>query len=288
MFFVTGLSDRGGSGDERAELLQRALDVARASCGPEEARQVLADLTVAAASAVPGAHYAGITVATARRRVAAPAVSHDYAAILDAIQERRRQSPCLDATRRSTVIYVSDLHDDYRWPRYRDDAIRQTPVRSVLAVPMYSQRNNPGALNFYSEQPGAFSDEAVRIGAIYAALCAMVWTTVTIDHQHRTALESREVIGQAKGLLMERLKLDADGAFSTLRTLSQDENTPLRQVADQLIRVHRRDIAPRGTPGSLSPNASGSRPNGDGLSGEGLSQPGHRKVVDRRQPRSAR
>ena len=116
----------------------------------------------------------------------------------------------------------------------------------------------------------------------------MVWTTVTIDEQHRTALESREVIGQAKGLLMERLKLDAEGAFNTLRQLSQDENTPLRQVADQLIGLHCRDIAPRGAPESLSPNASGSRPSGDGLSGEGLSQPGHRKVADRRQPRSAR
>lgn len=284
---MPGLFDLGGSA-QRAELLQRALDVARASSSPIDARRVLGALTVAAASAVPGAQYAGITVATARRRVTTPAVSHEYAAVLDAIQERRRQGPCLEASLKTTVILISDLHDDYRWPAYRDDAIGQTPVRSVLAVPMYGERRHPGALNFYSEHPGAFGDEAARVGAVYAALCAMVWTTVVTDEQHRSALESRDVIGQAKGLLMERLKLDANGAFNTLRKLSQDENKPLRQVADQLIESHRRDIAPRGTPGSLSPPTTGSRRISDGLSGEGLSQPGRRKVADRRQPRSRR
>jgi AmiR/NasT family two-component response regulator len=95
-----------------------------------------------------------------------------------------------------------------------------------------------GALNAYASATDAFADDDRQIGLIIAdhAALALDYARVRDEAEReagelRTALQSRDVIGQAKGILMERSGLDADEAFAVLRLLSQRRNVKLREVA---------------------------------------------------------
>jgi AmiR/NasT family two-component response regulator len=90
-------------------------------------------------------------------------------------------------------------------------------------------------LNFYADQPYAFDDDAAEMGLILATHAAVGWNMVRRDEQFRSALASRDIIGQAKGMIMERFKIDAVQAFELLKRLSQSSNTPLAVVARQLV-----------------------------------------------------
>lgn len=133
------------------------------------------------------------------------------------------------------VVVIDDLGSDSRWPKYQADALAYTPVRSVLSLPMYADELSMGALNFYAERPHAFSDDSRRVAAVFAALGALAWSNVVRTQQFREALSTRDTIGQAKGILMERYDLDDHTAFNTLIKLSQSTNTPLREIARRVI-----------------------------------------------------
>jgi hypothetical protein len=78
-------------------------------------------------------------------------------------------------------------------------------------------------------------DGSVDLGLIFATHTALVWNTVQREQQFRTALVSRDNIGQAKGMLMERFDIEAAGAFELLKRVSQESNTPVAQIAQRVI-----------------------------------------------------
>jgi AmiR/NasT family two-component response regulator len=99
---------------------------------------------------------------------------------------------------------------------------------------MFKEGVSAAALNFYAESPDVFDDESVNLGLIFATHAALVWNMMRRDQQFRVALVSRDVIGQAKGRLMERFGIDAAEAFQWLKQASQDGNTPIAQVAQRV------------------------------------------------------
>jgi AmiR/NasT family two-component response regulator len=96
-----------------------------------------------------------------------------------------------------------------------------------------------GALNFYAERKYAFDADAVEAGLIVATHAALAWNLLRRDEQFRSALATRDLIGQAKGMLMERFKIDAVQAFEVLKRLSQNSNTPLVDVARDIVTADR-------------------------------------------------
>jgi hypothetical protein len=92
-----------------------------------------------------------------------------------------------------------------------------------------------GALNVYAEHPHAFDQSSKDIGRVFAAHSSVAWNSARRDEQFKNALASRDVIGQAKGMIMERYGVGAVQAFELLRKLSQDSNVPLIKVAAELI-----------------------------------------------------
>jgi transcriptional regulator with GAF, ATPase, and Fis domain len=200
----------------------------------------LAELTDAALKAMPGADCAGITIARRGGEVTTASATHYYAETLDELQHQLRQGPCLSAAWEQSVIHVRDLGADYRWPQYRLGAIARTPIRSLLCFQMFADHKTMGALNFYAENPYAFDDAAVEIGVIYATHGALAWRMLRRDREFRSALASRDIIGQAKGMIMERFGIDAVQAFELLKRLSQSSNTPVVDVARQLVEAERR------------------------------------------------
>ena len=206
---------------------------------------VVAELAEHAAAEIPGAQYAGITLTRNAKHVETPATTHHWPLLLDKIQQRHLEGPCLTAAWDEQTVHVRDLETDDRFPNYRRDALAETPIRSIMAFQLFIADESLGALNIYAEEPNAFGDESRTLGLIFAAHSSVAWNSARRESQFQKALASRDVIGQAKGMIMERYRVDAVQAFELLRKLSQNSNVPLTAVASDLVA------------GRLSPNGDG-------------------------------
>lgn len=109
--------------------------------------------------------------------------------------------------------------------RYRDTALERTPVRSVLCFRLFGEGRPLAALNFTARRPGAFTDDSIEMGLIFASHLTLAWNTINREQHFQSALASRDIIGQAKGMLMERFDIDAVAAFDLLARLSQQTNS---------------------------------------------------------------
>ena len=196
---------------------------------------VIAELVEHAAVEIPGARYAGVTVTRNAKHIDTPAATHKWPILLDEIQQLHREGPCLTAAWEEKTIHVADLETDDRFPLYRRDVLEQTPIRAIMAFQLFIADETMGALNVYAEHPHAFDQTSRDIGRIFAAHSSVAWNAARRDEQFKRALSSRDTIGQAKGMIMERYGVDAVRAFEVLRKLSQDSNVPLVQVATELV-----------------------------------------------------
>jgi transcriptional regulator with GAF, ATPase, and Fis domain len=196
---------------------------------------VIAELAEHAAIEIPGAQYAGITITRNAKHIDTPAATHMWPVLLDKIQQRHGEGPCLTAAWEEKTVHVADLEADERFPLYRQDALAETPIRSIMAFQLFIAGETMGALNVYAEQPHVFDSESAVIGKIFAAHSSVAWSTARRDEQFKRALASRDTIGQAKGMIMERYGVDAVQAFELLRKLSQDSNVALHQIASELV-----------------------------------------------------
>lgn len=203
---------------------------------PEDRDVALREITGSATLLVPGAQAAWITVATRDGQVDTVSASSPEGATLDDIQRRASEGPCLAAAWRHQVMHLDDMATEVRWPRFCAEVMTETSVRSILAFELFADRYRMGALNFLSDRSGAFDDDSVETGLIMATHAALAWTMLARDKQFRSALASRDVIGQAKGMIMERFDIDAVAAFDLLRRLSQNANRTLNDVSEELVR----------------------------------------------------
>jgi GAF domain-containing protein len=159
---------------------------------------------------------------------------------VDALQHRTGEGPCLDAITQGAVIYADDLALDVRWPQLGPQATA-AGIRSVLALPLIAN-SSLGALNLYARYPAAFGVVDRGKAAILASLAGLALSAAHVheDEERRAddlhaALTTRETIGQAEGILMERERITADGAFDILRRASQHLKLKLREVAQKLV-----------------------------------------------------
>lgn len=196
---------------------------------------ILDRLTGQAVDTIPSAQYCGITVIGAKTEVSTAAAVGRYPVVLDEISRSLGEGPCLSAAHRGLDIRVDDLAADDRWPRFRSAALTQTPIRSVLSFRLFAERCSAGVLTFYAEGADAFDDESLETGSVVAAHTTLAWALLRRQEEFRAALASRDLIGQAKGVIMERFSVDAARAFQMLERLSQDTNTKLIDLAQRLM-----------------------------------------------------
>jgi GAF domain-containing protein len=167
----------------------------------------------------------------------------DLVPAIDETQYETGKGPCLDAYRHGEVNRIDSTSEDSRWPEFSKVAAR-AGVRSTLSLPMRIGDERVGALNLYSSTPARFSEAHERLGAMFAEQAAvaianteMFLTAREMSSQLEEALKTRDVIGQAKGIIMEREKITADEAFDILRTASQRRNVKLRALAEEVART---------------------------------------------------
>jgi ANTAR domain/GAF domain len=204
---------------------------------PTEIEAAMGELTESAVRAVPGASSAGITLVTKSGGVGTLSATDPEARKLDDIQRHNDEGPCLEAAWEQHMMRIDDMSHELRWPNFARDALTQTAVRSVMSFQLFKQRNEMAALNFYADRPHAFDDTSVEMGLIVATHTALAWNMLTREKQFLSALASRDLIGQAKGILMERFKITSDQAFAVLAKVSQDTNRKVSAVAEDLART---------------------------------------------------
>ena len=132
------------------------------------------------------------------------------------------------------IVRTDDFAQEQRWPRY-SPAMVDLGVRSGLSFKLYTSATTAGALNLFSLRSHAFNGESEAIGAVLAAHAASAVIASRHGEQLEAALNTRDTIGQAKGVIMERFNVDAVRAFDMLRELSQSTNTRLIDIAQRVI-----------------------------------------------------
>jgi GAF domain-containing protein len=204
-----------------------------------EMPEVLTEIVQISRRAIPGAEATSITLIRDERAFTA-AYDGQIAMDADELQYQRGYGPCLDAGRSGEVFVVTDMPTEERWPDYGRH-VAELGVRSSLSIPLPFQGATIGALNNYALTPGAFGEADVRLAEEVAAFVAIAVANAEASARAtddvtnmRRAMESRAVIEQAKGILMERYKVTSDQAFTLLTHASQRSNVKLRDVAEEL------------------------------------------------------
>ncbi|WP_304108818.1 GAF and ANTAR domain-containing protein [Mycolicibacterium bacteremicum] len=215
------------------DLAQRMADLAR-TVALQSVDDVLRDVTSAAVELIPEADTAGILLIGKDRKYQSLAATDDLPVKLDDLQMTFEEGPCVQAALDDVVVRTDDFRDEQRWPKYSPAAL-ELGVKSGLSFKLYTANRTAGALNLFSFHPNVWSAKAETTGIVLAAHAAAAILASRQTEELESAVASRDRIGQAKGIIMERFKIDDVQAFALLRKLSQDSNTRLADVADQVI-----------------------------------------------------
>jgi transcriptional regulator with GAF, ATPase, and Fis domain len=195
--------------------------------------EMLTKLTSASVALVSGADFAKISVIE-DGHLRSIAATSKLTVLLDGAQQTAGQGPCLDAINAQKPIRCGDLGTDVRWPRFARSATT-AGVRSVLCYPLGMPGVSGATLSLFGFQPGAFGASSDASAAMLANHAAMALVTEEHERQFQAALATRDIIGQAKGMIMERFGVGSARAFTMLKTLSQQTNTPVRHLAVRLV-----------------------------------------------------
>lgn len=217
------------------QLAETFGDIARTLLAAGSLDATLQRVVTAAVETVPGCDHAGISFIEGRT-VRSRATSDEVPVEVDKIQYEVDEGPCLDAMREHEVFSVDDLSVDSRWPQFSKRAAEETGVLSMLSFRLFVEQDTMGALNLYSKREAAFPEEAHHIGAVLAAHAAIAIVSARMNEQKDEAIRSRDIIGQAKGIIMARKGVSEEEAFDILRRASQRMNVKLRDIATQVTK----------------------------------------------------
>jgi hypothetical protein len=214
-------------------------DIAEQLYDADSFDDVLSRIAEAAVSTIAGCRMASVTLLQ-RSGYRTAAATDPAATAVDQAQYELREGPCLDAVDAS-MVYAQSFPDE-RWPtlasRPTESGVLSALSYRLAAASSGTDDSGGGSLNSYGVIPYAFNDTAQEIGFILAAHASVAARAVderstlqSLGRDLQQALLSRDVIGQAKGILMERLKITPEDAFDLLRRSSQQLNVKLRDVA---------------------------------------------------------
>jgi hypothetical protein len=220
------------------ELEQSLSELALALFAPGTVAGTLQRIVDLASSAIDGCDAAGIFLVEDEKVVTA-AASDPIVRELDRLQFETDEGPCLDAVSEGGSFYAVDLADEQRWRRF-GPAATELGIRSVLALRLFAP--DVSALNLYARLPLAFGADDRGKASVIATLAGLAMEAAQQRAAHEEtetnlheALQTREMIGQAQGILMERERITADEAFDVLRRASQHLNRKLREVATTVV-----------------------------------------------------
>lgn len=202
---------------------------------PVDMPATLQAITSATVDTLANVDYVSISLTRDDGQIVTLAPTAPLAAEADAMQYQLGEGPCLEAALDEPVVLSENLAGDARWPSYGPVAAK-AGLGSQVAFQFLAQHGHVrGALNLYSEQARALDAATMQIGALFATQVAITMGWVRHEEDVQAALYTREQIGMAIGILMERYRLTQEGAFNFLVRTSQTGNVKLREVAAAII-----------------------------------------------------
>jgi hypothetical protein len=210
----------------------------------------LSHVAQAAADILPGADVVSVTLRSRDGHMHTPVETDPLGTELDALQDRFDEGPCFDAAHAPGPAYrhSGDLGSESTWSRF-GPAATELGIHSALSTALLPEgrpAQMTGALNIFSRTRHTLGSEMDRDRALllatHAALAVSATEVVRLSElremQLRQAIDSRDIIGQAKGILMHRRGISADEAFDLLRRTSQDLNIKLAELARTITDRH--------------------------------------------------
>jgi hypothetical protein len=239
--------------DQNVELLRalrNAADTLVARQSIRDLETTLGRIVFAAVETVPGADAGGISI-TESGHVGSRVPTGPDVGKLDQLQSTLAEGPCITAVVEppdNGVVHAGDLAsapDSDRWPNFAPQAAGQG-YRSILSTQLSTEGGMRAALNLYSREPHVFDESAQTLAGLFSVQAALLLYGAEHAAQMEKALGTRDMIGQAKGILMERFDVDDDRAFQMLVRASQDTNVKLADVARWLTSPEGRRGAEQG------------------------------------------
>lgn len=232
---MVGLAPEEGPIDFDVRLSNVLADVARSLEQTHDDLDATLNGICDAARLIPGAEDAGITLILNANRFGSRGQTGPIPDQIDRLQEKIKQGPCVDAARKVEMVRVDDMRTERRWPKF-SPAAADAGVRSMLSFQLWVEDSHLGALNMYSTATNAFDESSEEIAGPLAAHASVALAGARREEQLREAVDSRDLIGQAKGMLMQHYSINADQAFDLMTKLSQERNVKLRQLAETITK----------------------------------------------------
>jgi GAF domain-containing protein len=224
--------ESGLTPDEQFAVLAQRL---RAGKNAAEIQQIIVESTV---TLVDGCDRAAIGVLEGDRFTTA-AATDDVMRLIDRLQNKTGEGPCLEASTDQVVQVDNDISRESRWPELARLVVERTPVRAMLAVPLIDEGRRTGALNVFADRPGAFDAESVSQAAILASFASVALAGARQSEraaQLQEGLATNREIGAAIGILMATHGISSEDAFDMLSNASQRLNRKLRDIATGIVR----------------------------------------------------
>jgi len=247
-------------GCDREQLLSRAF-VGLADTLVDEYDMIeLLDRLIGYSVELLAADAAGILLADSQNILRVVASSQEDAEVMELLQLHADQGPCLDCFHTRVPVSVPDLAEAAgRWPVFVAAVGQRGVYRSVHALPLRLRGEAIGTLNLFHRQPGPLPDADLALGQALADVATIgilaeraIRRSEVLTEQLQTALNSRVIIEQAKGVLAHHGNLTMDTAFDRLRRYARTHHARLSEVARQVVET---DLATHvlGVPAGTSP-----------------------------------
>jgi GAF domain-containing protein len=183
---------------------------------------------------------AGVMIVDPGGALRVVAASDERTRLLELFELQREEGPCLDCYHSGQVVTEPDLESSNRWPVFRAEAM-SSGFQAAFAVPMRLRDDVIGAVNLFRADRGTLTASDLQTAQVLADIATIgllqeraVRESRLLADQLQSALNSRIVLEQAKGILAEHGKMTVDEAFDRLRTYSRNHNLRLHNVAQAL------------------------------------------------------
>ncbi|MDQ6525518.1 GAF and ANTAR domain-containing protein [Nocardioides sp. LHD-245] len=218
---------------DRSSVAAALTEAARTINAHRSLDDTLDAIVRAAQETVPGFEHVGISITHGDRQIETRSGTGPLVWEIDDLQYKLGEGPCYDAIRRGGVTIMEDIATEQRWPRYVEEAARHG-LHAQMGLQLYSEDGTLGGLNFYSREPGIDPD-AIQLAELFAAHASIALGRARHEHQLNESVTTRQAIGTAVGIIMERYRIPEDRAFQFLVRASSTGNVKLRVVAQEVV-----------------------------------------------------
>jgi len=216
------------------ELAQMFADIAHDLAQQPTLAETLEQTVTSAVDSVPGCDYAGVSWLRRDMGIETPAATDPIVAECDAAQYDLGEGPCVEATWEGEQYVVEDMRFEQRWPKFAARAA-ELGIGSMLACQLAAPQGVVGALNLYARETKAFDEESQQIATVFASHASIALANQRMENDLRRAYESRGIVGQAIGIMIERHRVTPGDAFEMLVRASQSRHVKMRDLATYVV-----------------------------------------------------